>query len=165
MTPDRPVHPTASGGGREPTEADLRWLRAAIELSRFCPPSATAFSVGAIVLGADGSVLADGYSRRDDPHDHAEEAALRTLSPDDPRLRTATLYSSLEPCSTRSSRPRSCADLILATPVPRIVFAWREPAVFVDCEGARLLRDAGRTVIEVPALADGVREVNAHLLG
>ncbi|WP_415840200.1 deaminase [Nocardiopsis gilva] len=143
----------------------MRWLRAAIELSRSCPPSTTAFSVGAIVLGADGTVLADGYSRRDDPHDHAEEAALRALRPDDPRLDTATLYSSLEPCSTRASRPRPCADLILATPIPRIVFAWREPAVFADCEGAQRLRDAGRMVIEVPALADQVREVNAHLLG
>ncbi|KUP95243.1 cytidine/deoxycytidylate deaminase family protein [Thermobifida cellulosilytica] len=147
------------------TDRDLRLLREAVELSRSCPPSRTAFSVGALVVAADGTVLADGYSRRDDPHDHAEEAALRALAADDPRLATATLYSSLEPCSTRASRPRSCTALILGTPIPRVVFAWREPDLFVDCEGAELLRAAGREVVEVPGLAPLVREVNAHLLG
>ncbi|GLU46320.1 deaminase [Nocardiopsis ansamitocini] len=148
-----------------PTENDLRHLHAAIELSRSCPPSATAFSVGALIVDARDKVIADGYSRRDDPHEHAEEAALRSLAARDPRLAGATLYSSLEPCSTRASRPVPCAQLILATPVTRIVFAWREPALFVDCEGAELLRAAGRTVVEAPDLAPLVREVNAHLLG
>ncbi|TDQ51575.1 deaminase [Actinorugispora endophytica] len=150
-----------SGGA---TDRDLGMLRAAVELSRSCPPSDTAFSVGALVVDEDGRVIADGYSRRDDPHDHAEEAALRALAADDPRLAGATVYSSLEPCSARASRPRSCAGLILDTPVPRVVFAWREPELFVDCRGAELLRAAGREVVEVPALAPLVREVNAHLL-
>lgn len=110
-------------------------------------------------------MLADGYSRRDDPHDHAEEAALRAVAPGDPRLAGATIYSSLEPCSARASRPCSCTSLILATPIPRVVFAWREPSLFVDCEGAELLRAAGRTVVEVPELAELVRDVNRHLLG
>ncbi|WP_312885577.1 dCMP deaminase [Lipingzhangella halophila] len=139
-------------------------LRSAIELSRRCPPSETAFSVGALVLDADGEVLADGYSRRDTWHDHAEESALRSVDPADPRLRTATLYSSLEPCTVRAARPRSCSELILETPIPRIVFAWHEPAIFVDCDGAEQLRAAGRTVVEVPRLAPLAREVNAHLL-
>lgn len=146
-------------------ESDARWLRRTVELSRSCPPSDTAFSVGCAVVAADGTVLGEGYSRRDDPHDHAEEAALREVDADDPRLAGATLYSSLEPCSSRASRPLSCSALILATPVTRVVFAWREPSVFVDCDGAERLRAAGRTVVERPDLAGGVREVNAHLLG
>ncbi|MGP4112201.1 deaminase [Streptomyces sp. 4N509B] len=144
--------------------ADRRWLEEAVELSRACPPSATAFSVGAVVVGDDGGVLATGYSREGHPHDHAEEAALAKLAPDDPRLRRATLYSSLEPCSTRASRPASCTRLILDAGVPTVVFAWREPALFVDCDGAERLRAAGVTVREVPELAGLVREVNAHLL-
>ncbi|MDE3720145.1 dCMP deaminase [Nocardiopsis sp. N85] len=148
-----------------PGEADAHWLRRAIDLSRRCPPSTTAFSVGAVVVAADGTVLGEGHSRRDDPHDHAEEVALREVDPDDLRLAGATLYSSLEPCSSRASRPRSCSALILTTPIPRVVLAWREPAVFVDCDGAERLRAVGRTVVERPDLADGVREVNAHLLG
>ncbi|WP_046469013.1 cytidine/deoxycytidylate deaminase family protein [Allosalinactinospora lopnorensis] len=148
----------------EVTEADLRWLRSAIELSRRCPPSETAYSVGAVVLDADGGLLAEGYSRQTDPYDHAEEAALRSLDPGDPRLRTATLYSSLEPCSVRALRPLSCSDLILKTPIPRIVFAWREPTIFVNGDGAERLQDAGRTVVEAPDLAPLVREINNHLL-
>ena len=139
-------------------------LQHAIELAQCCTQSRTAFSVGAVIIDADGVVLATGYSRETNPHDHAEEAALAKITPDDSRLPAATLYSSLEPCSTRSSRPRSCTELILASAIPRIVFAWREPDLFVDCRGAELLRAAGREVVEVPELAHLVRRTNQHLL-
>ena len=71
-----PPHPTLVPAGAERTlwlmdadaaeltEVDLHWLRQAIELSRRCPPSPTAFSVGALIpalpylLGASGLLLA-----------------------------------------------------------------------------------------------------------
>jgi pyrimidine deaminase RibD-like protein len=143
--------------------ADRRWLGETVELSRRCPTSATAFAVGAVVVARDGHVLATGYSREGDPHDHAEEAALAKISRDDPRLASATIYSSLEPCTTRASRPRGCTALILAAGIRRVVFAWREPDVFVDCTGAETLREAGVEVVEIPELSAQVREVNAHL--
>lgn len=160
------MNPTEVAGGPAPAEgaADTHWLERAVELSRSCPPSTTAFSVGAVVVSAEGRVMGEGYSRRDDPHDHAEEVALRGIDPDTPELTGATMYTSLEPCSARASRPRSCSALILTTPIPRVVLAWREPALFVDCDGAERLTTAGRTVVERPDLADHVREVNAHLL-
>lgn len=147
------------------TAADRDHLIAAIDLSLRCPPSTTAFSVGAVIVDTEDVVLATGYSRETDPRDHAEEAALGKLGPRDPRLAGATLYSSLEPCSRRASRPRSCTELILDTAIPRIVFAWREPDIFVDCDGTELLRAHGRDVVEVPDLAALVRRVNAHLPG
>jgi diaminohydroxyphosphoribosylaminopyrimidine deaminase/5-amino-6-(5-phosphoribosylamino)uracil reductase len=143
---------------------DDQWLERAIELSRSCPPSATAFCVGAIIVSNDGEVLATGYSREAHPHDHAEEIALTKIPPDDPRLRTATIYTSLEPCSKRASRPRTCTELILAAGIPRVVLAWREPSIFVDCEGVELLTAAGVEVIELPSLAERVKAINAHLL-
>jgi diaminohydroxyphosphoribosylaminopyrimidine deaminase/5-amino-6-(5-phosphoribosylamino)uracil reductase len=142
----------------------LAALRRAVDLSRACPPSTTAFHVGAVVVAADGTELATGYSRETDAAVHAEEAALAKLPPGDPRLAHATLYSSLEPCSRRASRPRSCTRLILDAGIPTVVFAWREPPVFVDGEGAELLRAAGVTVVELPELAPLVRDVNRHLL-
>ncbi|MGH3098696.1 MAG: dCMP deaminase [Streptosporangiales bacterium] len=148
----------------EVTSTELELLRRAIELSRSCPPAQSAFSVGALLADGAGGVLATGYSRESDPHDHAEEAALAKIDTDDPGLAASTMYSSLEPCSTRASRPRSCTELIVAAGIPRVVFAWREPDVFVDCHGAEDLRDAGIDVIEVPDLAPLVRAVNAHLL-
>jgi diaminohydroxyphosphoribosylaminopyrimidine deaminase/5-amino-6-(5-phosphoribosylamino)uracil reductase len=148
------------------TPADLAFLTRAIELSRLCPPSETAFSVGAVIVGADGEVLSEGYSRELDPHCHAEEAALGKLPDGDPRLRGATVYSSLEPCSRRASRPVPCARLLIEAGVPRVVVAWREPDLFVTgCEGIGLLAAAGVTVLELPELAAAAREVNAHLLG
>jgi pyrimidine deaminase RibD-like protein len=146
------------------TDPDRTLLCAAIELSRRCPPSDTAFSVGALVVDADGTVLAEGFSRQHDPHDHAEEAALATLGAGWRAPPGTTIYSSLEPCSARASRPRTCTELILAAGIGRVVLAWREPSVFVDCEGAELLRAAGVEVVERPELAPGVREVNRHLL-
>jgi riboflavin-specific deaminase-like protein len=142
---------------------DRRFLAEAVALAGNCPPSATAFSVGALVAGAGGEVLATGWSREGDPHDHAEEAALAKVA-GDPLLAGATVYSSLEPCTTRASRPRSCTELLLAAGVRRVVLAWREPWVFADCTGAEDLRAAGVEVIELPELAAGVRAVNAHLL-
>ena len=147
-----------------PGGPDHRFLRWAIELSRLCPPSATAFSVGAVIVAEDGEVLATGFSREQEDHDHAEEVALRKLGPD-PRLRHATIYSSLVPCGARASRPLTCVQHILAAGIPRVVFAWREPALFTAGEGADQLRAAGVAVTEVPELADRARAVNAHLVG
>jgi riboflavin-specific deaminase-like protein len=144
--------------------AEHRFLRWAIELSRLCPPSESAFSVGAVIVGEDGEVLATGFSREQEEHDHAEEVALRKLGPD-PRLRHATIYSSLVPCGARASRPLTCVQHIVAAGLPKVVFAWREPALFTDGEGAEQLRAAGVAVTEVPELAARARAVNAHLVG
>lgn len=144
-------------------DADLRWLREAIELSRRCPPSASAFSVGAILVGADGGVIATGYSRERDPRDHAEEVALARAA-GDPMIAGATLYSSLEPCLARASRPRSCVELITESGIGRVVIAWLEPPLFAEGGGAAALRRAGVTVDEIPWLAELARSVNAHLL-
>jgi diaminohydroxyphosphoribosylaminopyrimidine deaminase/5-amino-6-(5-phosphoribosylamino)uracil reductase len=145
--------------------ADRRWLERAIELSRQCPPSDQAFSVGAVILDGQGREIAAGFSREDDPHVHAEEAALGRLGPSDPRLAGATLYSSLEPCSQRRSRPLSCAQLILDAGIPRVVIAWREPDLFVQgARGCEVLAAAGVAVVEVPELAAQARAVNSHLL-
>ncbi|GAA5130524.1 cytidine/deoxycytidylate deaminase family protein [Pseudonocardia adelaidensis] len=142
---------------------DRELLARAVELARRSPPSDTAFSVGALVVDAGGTVLAEGWSRRRHPHDHAEESALADLGPGWRAPPGTTVYSSLEPCSARSSRPRTCTELILAAGVDRVVFAWREPGVFVDGEGAELLRAGGVDVVELPELADAAREPNTHL--
>jgi diaminohydroxyphosphoribosylaminopyrimidine deaminase/5-amino-6-(5-phosphoribosylamino)uracil reductase len=137
----------------------------AIELSRLCPAAAGAYSVGALVVDEHGAELSRGYSR-ESPSVHAEESALARMGPGDPRLRAATLYSTLEPCSERRSGPRTCTQLILAAGIPRVVIAWREPALFVvDPRGVELLRAAGVAVVELPDLAGPAREVNRHLLG
>jgi 5-amino-6-(5-phosphoribosylamino)uracil reductase len=122
---------------------DDRHLAEACVLADRCPPSESAFDVGCVVVGDDGAVLGTGWSRRDDPRDHAEEGVLRRLG-DDPRLRGATLYSSLEPCGERSSRKDPCATLIERAGIPRVVYARPEPPEFVAApSGAEQLTAAG----------------------
>jgi diaminohydroxyphosphoribosylaminopyrimidine deaminase / 5-amino-6-(5-phosphoribosylamino)uracil reductase len=153
--------------------ADQRWLSLAIRLSQRCERSDAAFSVGAILVAASGDVIATGWSRESDPADHAEELALRRATDGGARpdladggdLGTATLYSSLEPCCRRSSRSVSCAELIVAAGIRRVVIAWREPPIFQPGGGLAWLTGKSVAVVEVPGLAGAARAVNAHLLG
>jgi diaminohydroxyphosphoribosylaminopyrimidine deaminase/5-amino-6-(5-phosphoribosylamino)uracil reductase len=139
-------------------------LLEAIALAQHTRPSAYAFSVGALVVDRHGRTLAAGYTHQHDPLDHAEEAALALLGPGWRAPAGTTLYSSLEPCSVRASRARSCTELILAAGITRVVFAWREPELFVHGEGAEKLRAAGVEVVELTELADAARGPNRHLL-
>ncbi len=142
---------------------DRGWLLAAIELSRSCPVATTAYAVGAIIVDADGGELARGYSRENSLAEHAEESALAKTAMIGADLRRATIYTSLEPCSTRRSRARTCTDLILAAGLRRVVFALREPTTFADCRGAETLQEAGVEIVELTDLAGLVRQDNAHL--
>jgi pyrimidine deaminase RibD-like protein len=144
---------------------DERWMRLAVELAWLCPPSETAYSVGAVIVGADGTEVSRGYSREGrDPVVHAEESALGKLAAGDPRLAGATIYSTLEPCSERKSRPRTCTQLIIASGIRRVVIAWREPSLFVaDGQGVELLTQAGLDVTEMPSFAGQAAAPNRHL--
>jgi pyrimidine deaminase RibD-like protein len=135
-------------------DEDGRWMRLAVSLARQCPPSEVAFSVGAVIVDAAGAELSRGFSRENGK-----------LSPGEPRLAGATIYSTLEPCSRRKSRPRTCTELIIAAGLRRVVIAWREPALFVaDAEGYELLSRAGLTVTELPEFTADAIEPNLHLV-
>jgi diaminohydroxyphosphoribosylaminopyrimidine deaminase/5-amino-6-(5-phosphoribosylamino)uracil reductase len=144
--------------------SDENWLDAAIELSKRCPPTDSAFCVGAILVSESGQVIAQGYSRQSDPRGHAEEAALAEAAGSGPDLSGATLYTSLEPCLRRVSRPVSCAELIMRSGVGRVVYAWREPPIFQPGGGAAWLEDRGVVVIEIPDLTSAAQAVNGLLL-
>jgi diaminohydroxyphosphoribosylaminopyrimidine deaminase/5-amino-6-(5-phosphoribosylamino)uracil reductase len=148
----------------QPTDEDRHWMKLALEIARLCPPKLSAYSVGAVIVDQRGHEISRGYSREIDDTVHAEESALSKLAEDDPRLKKATIYSTLEPCSERKSRPLSCTQLILNADIPRVVMAWREPSLFVaDCQGYELLASAGVTVVELPEFAEQARAVNSHL--
>jgi 5-amino-6-(5-phosphoribosylamino)uracil reductase len=125
--------------------ADRRFMEQAFALSEQCPPIDSAYSVGAVIVGTDGRVLATGYSWETDNKVHAEEAAFIKLG--DTPLQGATLYSTLEPCSKRVSRPKSCTQWIIDNGgITRVVYALPEPLFMQDCQGDELLRQAGLTV-------------------
>ncbi|MFG3339828.1 deaminase [Glycomyces sp. NPDC048151] len=142
------------------TEDDARWMARAVELAERCPPSTTAFSVGAVIV-ADGKAVGEGYSRAEDPNDHAEEVALRRAGA---AARGATAYSSMEPCGHRASRPDPCARLLINAGVTRVVYALGEPLNFVDAPGGDAILRENRVVVTVmPEFADAAERPNAHL--
>ena len=149
------LHPDTS-------ETDRRFLAEAIAQGRLCVPCATSYCVGAVVVLPDGRSFA-GYTHETSPTHHAEQEAVRKALDAGADLRGATIYSSMEPCSQRSSEPESCTQLILRHGFARVVFAAYEPSCFVCCRGARMLREAGVDVRVYPEMAGGVREANAHV--
>jgi tRNA(Arg) A34 adenosine deaminase TadA len=81
--------------------------------------------VGAVLLSADGALLAADGNRvveRRDPTAHAEQLVLRAGAArlSNERLTGTTLYVSLEPCAM-------CAGAISLARVGRLVFAAEDP--------------------------------------
>jgi diaminohydroxyphosphoribosylaminopyrimidine deaminase/5-amino-6-(5-phosphoribosylamino)uracil reductase len=82
---------------------------------------------------------------------HAEEIALKkAVSVAD--LPAWTLYSTLEPCSERSSGREACATRIINSGIRRVVFGAREPydpVLKIRCRGESFLRAAGVEVVQI----------------
>ena len=144
------------------TEEDLHYLRQAIALSRRCTPCATSYRVGAVIVTRSGDRFT-GYTHETSPTHHAEQEAILKATAAGADLHGASIYSSMEPCSTRSSEPESCSELILRHGFSRTVFALYEPSCFVCCEGAVRLRKGGVEVRVYPQLAGEVLAINGHL--
>jgi len=113
--------------------------------------------VGAILLDANGIVLATGHNEREatnDPTAHAEMIVIRRAAAaiGSWRLEGATLVVTLEPCAM-------CAGAILSARVGRVVFgAWDDKAGAVG-SAYDLLRD--RRLPQRAEVLGGVREAEA----
>lgn len=142
---------------------DYRMLELAIGEAGKCPPSDTAYSVGAVVVTADGRRFT-GYSRETGGSNHAEEEAVEKAIRAGVSLEGATIYSSMEPCSSRRSKPKSCSRIIIDQRIKKVVFAAKEPAGFVDCVGEEMLRAAGLDVVYIKDLEPKALEPNRHIL-
>ena len=103
-----------------------QWMRRALEQAELAR-AAGDVPVGAVIVDADGNLVATGHNTREVTHDptgHAEVEAIRaaTASLESWRLTDSTLVVTLEPCVM-------CAGAILAARIPRVVFgAWDEKA-------------------------------------
>lgn len=132
-------------------DADERYMARALELARLGegltrpnPP------VGAVLVRAD-QVLAEGWHERAGGP-HAEAACLRQLRPEAGALATATLYVTLEPCSTYGRTP-PCTALILQYGVGRVVVAVEDLNPKHAGRGLDVLRRAGVEVVCGPGAA------------
>lgn len=116
--PDRP-HPT------EQHNTDLDWMRHALALADRAEREDDEIPVGAVLVGADGALLGEGWNRNIseyDPSAHAEIMAMRQAGRalGNHRLVGCTLYVTLEPCAM-------CAVAMVHARIARLVYAAGDP--------------------------------------
>jgi len=139
---------------------DDKFMELAIEEAKKCPPSQTAYSVGCVIV-RNGHVMSAGYSREDGDRVHAEESALSKL---EGIANQYTVYSTMEPCSKRASRPTPCVQLIINSGATRVVYVCKEPLHFVtDCNGIELLKQHGMEVVQLSKYRNQCLALNDHI--
>lgn len=157
----------------------INYLRLALSEAENCEPTPTAFCVGCIITArwpsesSEPVVISAGYSRELPGNTHAEANALAKLrnltgpelatlfTSSDPAipgvdelLTRADVYTTMEPCSIRTSGLAPCADALINAKVRRCFIGVGEPADFVNCEGAQKLKDAGISVVWTQGLEE-----------
>ena len=99
--------------------------------------------VGAVLVKA-GQIIGQGWHHRaGEPH--AEIEALRDAQKRGHPVKGATLYVTLEPCSTRGRTP-PCTEAIVAAGIKRVVVGAMDPNPRHCGKGFKLLQRAGITV-------------------
>ena len=101
------------------------WMRRALSLAERAQREFDEIPVGAVLVGADGRLLGEGWNRNiaeHDPSAHAEIVALRQAGRalGNHRLVGSSLYVTLEPCAM-------CAMALVHARVARLVFAAADP--------------------------------------
>lgn len=151
-------------------------MREALLEARKCEPKPGAFCVGCVLVSKIGEdsplrVLARGYSRELQGNTHAEANALakaRSLTKEQlcdlfpgvhddllnisDILKHTDVYTTMEPCSVRTSGLAPCADALIEATVRSCIIGVGEPDDFVHCEGAHKLMDAGISVVWLKGL-------------
>ncbi len=91
---------------------------------------------------ATGRIIGEGYHVRCG-EGHAEVNAFASVRPEDePLLKEATIYVSLEPCAHYGKTP-PCAELIIRKGVRRVVVGCIDPFAKVQGRGVEMIRKAG----------------------
>ena len=141
---------------------DEQYMRRCLQLARNGMQNAKPNPMVGAVIVADGRIIGEGYHVRCG-EGHAEVNAFASVRPEDePKLRDATIYVSLEPCSHYGRTP-PCADLIIRKGVRRAVVGCVDPFAKVHGRGIKKLRDAGIDVT-VGVLEDECRELNHRFI-
>jgi len=120
------------------SQADRAFMRRAIGLARPRVGHTGANpAVGCVIVKA-GAVVAEAATA-EGGRPHAEEQALQVAGD---QARGATVYVTLEPCGSRSSGARSCAERLTAAGVGRVVVACEDASPHASGRGMERLEAA-----------------------
>jgi len=118
-------------------------MRLALDLARKAWGTTHPNPMVGVVIAEAGRIVAEGFHAKDGGP-HAEKAALSALGrPPGPG---ATLYSTLEPCSTRG-RTGACTEAIISAGLKRVVVGATDPNPQHSGRGLEMLRRAGIEVV------------------
>ncbi len=134
------------------TPHDKRFMQRALALARRGLGKTSPNPMVGAVLVRNGRVVAEGWHKRAGGP-HAEVFALRNT-----KARGATLYVTMEPCSTWGKTP-PCTQAIIAAGVKRVVVAALDPNPRHNGRGLKLLRRA-KIHVESGLLANDATKLN-----
>ena len=140
---------------------DLEFMNHAIKISRKCKgeDSRNHPMVGAVVV-KDGIIIATAYRGERAKGCHAEFIALEKKLKAKTRA-GATVYTTLEPCTTRNHPKVPCAQRLIERKVSRVVIGMLDPNQMITGRGIRKLRDANIAVdLFPPQLMAEVEDLN-----
>ncbi|MEW6419433.1 MAG: deaminase [Nitrospirota bacterium] len=100
--------------------------------------------VGAVVV-RDDQILASSCRGDLAQGDHAEFSVLEKKLPHE-TLAGCTVYTTLEPCTTRHHPKQPCAERLIARKVGRVVIGMLDPDQRITGKGVLCLRRAGIAV-------------------
>ena len=123
---------------------DICWMRLALKLARKGLGSTSPNPMVGAVIVRSGRLLGSGWHVRAGEA-HAEVNAFRSLGKEE-SPRGATLYVTLEPCSSWGRTP-PCTEAVLSSGVSRVVIGSLDPNPKHAGRAVRLLREKGLDVL------------------
>jgi pyrimidine deaminase RibD-like protein len=160
----RKVVPKFKKGGSHAIDEDRRFALMAIEEARksISEDERPHPKVGAVVV-KEGKVVSKAH-RGENPKSHAEYIALEGKLSDD-LVAGATVYTTLEPCTTRNHPKIPCAQRLVDRKVARVVIGMLDPNPEIRGLGEQLLSEANiETQLFPRDLKAQVEEMNREFI-
>jgi pyrimidine deaminase RibD-like protein len=142
-----------------------KFMEMAVTAARKCEPEDGRVhpKVGVVVV-RDGVVLATAYRGELGAGDHAEFTALEKKLPD-AVVAGATVYTTLEPCTSRNHPKLPCASRLIERRVKRVVIGMHDPNPTVYGGGWAKLQEAGIATADFESdLKEEIKEMNRDFI-